>query len=101
MNFKRLLTTPIGQFIISILLGLGLATMFRKACNDKNCILFNGPVIGNIEGKTYQYGDKCYTYTSTPATCDSTKKVLDISNEESKSNENQGSSEFMKKIQGS
>ena len=30
MNFKRLLHTDFGQTIISILLGLGLATLFRK-----------------------------------------------------------------------
>ena len=30
MNFKRLLHSKFGQIIISILLGLGLATLFRK-----------------------------------------------------------------------
>ena len=79
MNFRRLLNTPLGQIFISILLGLGLATMFRKACTDKNCISFNGAVIGDIDGKVYQYGEKCYKYVSNPTKCDSTKKVVDIS----------------------
>ena len=38
MHLKRLLNTYTGKMMISILLGLGLATLFRKACNDKNCI---------------------------------------------------------------
>ena len=79
MNFKRLLTTPIGITFISILLGLGLATLFRKVCKGKDCILFNGPVISEIDGKIYKYGEYCYKYSVSPAKCDSTKKTLDIS----------------------
>ena len=87
MNFKRLLNTPIGQVFISILLGLGLATLFRKACNDKNCIVFNGPVISEFDGKIYKHGEKCYKYSTRSTGCDSTKRIIDISqmpNEEGK-----------------
>lgn len=80
MNFKRLLTTPLGQMIISILLGIGLATLFHNVCKDKNCIVFNGPVISNIEGKTYKYNEKCYKYTINSTICsnDNIKKIIDI-----------------------
>ena len=79
MNFRRLLNTALGKVFISILLGLGLATLFRKVCTDKNCISFNGPVISNVDGKIYKYGEKCYKYTASPASCDVNKKVVDIS----------------------
>jgi hypothetical protein len=79
MNIKRILYTPFGKIVISILLGLGLATMFRKVCSDRNCIIFNGPVIGDIEGKTYKYGEKCYKYKSSPVLCDKNKKIIDVS----------------------
>ena len=49
MNFKRLFHSEVGKNIISIILGLGLATLFRKVCHDKNCIRFNGPIITDIE----------------------------------------------------
>jgi hypothetical protein len=78
MNFKRLLNSELGKNIISILLGIGLATLFRKVCNDKNCIVFNGPVISEFEGKIYKHGEKCYKYDIHPDKCDSTKKVIDI-----------------------
>lgn len=78
MNFKRALNTPMGQAAISILLGIGLATMFRKVCTDKNCIVFNGPVIGDIEDKTFKHGDKCYKYSTHPDKCDTTKRVIDV-----------------------
>lgn len=79
MNLKRLLTTPTGRIFISIILGLGLATFFRRVCKDKNCIVFHGPIISEFEDKIYQYGDKCYSYRTKSDKCDAGhKKVLDI-----------------------
>tara|TARA_B100001175_G_C19488962_1_gene631506 strand:+ start:1796 stop:2050 length:255 start_codon:yes stop_codon:yes gene_type:complete len=82
MNFKRLLTTQTGIFFISVLLGLGLATLFRKVCNDKNCIVFNGPVLDEVEGKIFEEDGQCYTYTLTKETCNSNKQIIDIYKEE-------------------
>jgi len=78
MNFKRLLDTSLGRFFISVLLGLGIATLFKKACTDKNCIRFNGPILSEMDEKIYQYGEKCYTYTTNHAKCDNTKQIIDI-----------------------
>ena len=78
MNLKRLLTTPLGIVFISILLGLGLATLFRKACKGKECLDFNGPVISEIDGKTYKFGEECYKYSLQSTHCDKTKTVIDI-----------------------
>lgn len=78
MNFTRLLHTPLGKVIISILLGLGLATLFRKVCTDKNCITFKGPILGDIDGKIYKYGEQCYTYDYSAAPCDKKKQVVSV-----------------------
>jgi len=84
MNFKRLLNTPLGRFFISLLMGLGLACLFRKVCTDKNCIYFNGPVISEIDGKTYKFGEYCYNYSVEAAPCDPMKQTVDISPPEEK-----------------
>lgn len=76
MNLKRLLNTPIGVFLISVLLGLGLATFFYKACSGKHCIHFNGPMINEVDGKTYKFGEECYKYTFQSEPCDKTKKIV-------------------------
>jgi hypothetical protein len=68
----------LGRNVISILLGLGLATLFRKVCNDKNCIVFNGPIITDIEDKTFKHGEKCYKYKSTADKCDTTKRIINV-----------------------
>ena len=82
MNFKRMLNTTIGQTLISILLGIGLATMFREVCEGKNCIVFNGPVISEIDGKTYKYDDYCYKYELVSVKCNPAKKIVETSKPE-------------------
>lgn len=78
MNFKRLLNTNIGITVISIVLGLGLATIFRKVCTDKNCINFKGPVITDIKDKIYKFDEKCYKYDIEPTICNKNKQIVDI-----------------------
>ncbi len=81
MNFKRLFSTELGKIFISILLGLGLASLFRKVCNDKNCIIFNGPVLKDFENKIYKYDEKCYRYETNPSPCNPTKQIIDVSSQ--------------------
>ena len=79
MNFKRLLHTEFGKICVSIILGLGLATLFRKVCKDKDCIVFNGPVISEIDQKVFKHGNGCYQYDIESTPCDKTKQIVDIS----------------------
>jgi hypothetical protein len=79
MNIRYLFNDPIGKFFISVILGLGLATMFRSVCKEKNCIRFSGPVISEIDGKIYKHGDKCFQYkVESSGKCTPNKRVLDI-----------------------
>ena len=78
MNFKRLLHSKFGKVIISILLGLGLATLFRKVCTGRDCMLFKAPEIEKIKNKTFKYNDKCYKYVENAETCNKNKKVVEF-----------------------
>lgn len=83
MNFKRLLHSGLGRIFISILLGLGLATLFRKVCTDKNCIHFSGPLTQEVDGKIFKHGEQCYKYIVQNADkCNGTKKIVDIASVE-------------------
>ena len=79
MNFKRLLDTEMGRFFISVLLGLGVATLFRQVCTGDKCLTFNGPVISDIDDKIYKHDEKCYKYSTKSAKCDPIKKVIEVS----------------------
>ena len=80
MNIKRLLNTKLGVFI-SVILGLGLAALFRED-NEKNCITFNGPIIDDFKDKIYKYDEKCYKYSLTQEKCNDNKKIIDIDSKE-------------------
>ena len=55
MYVRRLITGTFGKTLISILLGLGLATLFRKVCKGRNCLVFQAPKIDKIENHVAKY----------------------------------------------
>lgn len=79
MNLKRLLNTPLGVIFISVLLGFGLACLFHRACTDKSCIQFEGPVITDIHDKIYKHDEKCFEYVANSTKCNPNKKIIDVS----------------------
>lgn len=79
MNIKRLLYSPAGKNLISILLGVGLASLFQKVCKDKDCLIFTGPVISEVDGKIFKHQDNCYKYDIETTTCDASKRIIETS----------------------
>lgn len=62
----------IGIILISIIWGLGLSTLFRKACLGRNCqvLTYNGPDPKEIRDTYYDYGNgTCYKYKPFMAQC--------------------------------
>ena len=78
INFKRLLYAPLGQIIISMLLGFGLATLFRKACNKRNCLIFRAAPLSKIKGQIFKYDDKCYKFNPKSESCTNVKKSVEF-----------------------
>ena len=78
INFKRLLYSPLGQIFISMLLGFGIATLFRKACNKRNCLVFQAAPLNKIKGQVFKYDNKCYKFTSKAESCNKGKKTVEF-----------------------
>ena len=76
MYLKRLLYSKHSKMIISVLLGIGLSTIFRKICNERNCLKFVAPNFDEIKGKTFKHNDECYQYQEKQAKCDDNKKKV-------------------------
>ena len=76
MFMKRFTDSLFGRILISVLLGLGLATLFRKVCKDRKCMVFKAPDISEIKDKIFKYNDKCYQYTEKSESCNSTHKKI-------------------------
>jgi len=76
MYLRRLIYSDVGRIIISILLGLGLATLFRKVCNDRNCIIFKAPNIEKIKNQIFKFDNKCYKFSEKIEKCDDKRKKI-------------------------
>tara|TARA_B100000925_G_C22008996_1_gene475195 strand:- start:882 stop:1100 length:219 start_codon:yes stop_codon:yes gene_type:complete len=66
---EDVINTNLGKVIISIIWGLGLATLFRKVCKGRKCLIIKGPKPEDMDNKVYKFDDKCYLYKSKNTTC--------------------------------
>lgn len=78
MNIKRLIHGKFSKYILSAIIGIGLATLFRKACNSRNCLVFKAPTIDKIKDQVFRYNNKCYTFNEQIESCDPNKKIVEI-----------------------
>lgn len=76
MHIHRLLYSKYSKLILSILIGFGLATMFRKECKDDSCLQQKGPSIEQIKDKIFKHDNNCYTLSYSSEKCDDNKKVI-------------------------
>lgn len=67
----NLLKTDVGRKIISIILGLGLASLFRKVCNSNKCMIIKGPKVSDVSKSIYKIDEECYTYKPIATICKS------------------------------
>lgn len=81
MHLAKFLHTHNGRYIMSVILGFGLATIFRTVCTGKNCIIFKAPPLDEIQDKVYKHQNKCYKFTPATTKCDKTKKTVTFGKE--------------------
>ncbi len=78
MYLRRLIYGDVGKIVISIILGLGLATLFRKVCKDRDCIIFKAPDIKKIKNQIFKFDNKCYQFEENIEKCNKNKKIVEF-----------------------
>jgi hypothetical protein len=58
----KLFNQDTGIKIFSILLGLGIAFVFKKECEGKNCIVIEGPDPNEVSKYYFKVNGECYQY---------------------------------------
>ena len=79
--------TESGKALISIMLGLGAASLFRrKPCSsednktsESNCNKFVSPDMSSLSDKVYKYGEDCFMYKALSSPCDNSKINVEVS----------------------
>ena len=69
MHLSKFLNTNSGKILTSIILGLGLATLFRKVCVGDNCKIYKAPSFDKIDNQIYKFNNKCYNFTKNNINC--------------------------------
>lgn len=76
MNLLNLVQTQFGKYVMSIILGLGLASIFRRSCTNKKCLVFVPPDMATLKDDIYEYDGRCYKYRSKAVKCDKSKTMI-------------------------
>lgn len=68
-TLMKKLQSRVGRIVVSIILGLGIATLFKPKCHKRDCLEFNGPDLDEIKDNVYRYNNKCYKFKLTSKSC--------------------------------
>ena len=78
LNLGKFVHTERGKIIMSILLGFGLASLFRNVCKNKDCLLFYAPPLEQIKDKIYKNDGTCVKYSAVATKCSANAKIIDF-----------------------
>ena len=70
LSVSDILKSEASRVIISLLLGIGAASLFRKGCHELSCLSFRAPDSKDISEKTYVYGESCLGYKPRAVPCE-------------------------------
>jgi len=79
INVSKFVHTETGKFVMSVLLGLGLASLFRAVCKGTNCKVSYAPPLEEFNNKVYKNSsNKCVKFRAIPTKCNSAKKTVEF-----------------------
>tara|TARA_Y100001970_G_scaffold288239_1_gene414994 strand:+ start:2709 stop:2978 length:270 start_codon:yes stop_codon:yes gene_type:complete len=79
---NNILYTERGRFILSVILGLGLASLFRNFCKGKDCYDFIGPEQEAIRDQVFSFDSNnkdCYIMREHTSKCKKNYKTVEFS----------------------
>lgn len=76
MYLEKFVHSKTGKIIMSIILGIGLATFFRQVCKGKRCRIQRAPPFEELEEQTYKFDDKCYKIEKQATQCKKNIKTV-------------------------
>lgn len=76
IKLRKFIGSRTGVIICSILLGLGLSSIFKMSCDSNNCIIMKAPDMS--DKKVLKYNNKCYEPSENIETCDTKKRIINV-----------------------
>ncbi len=76
MHLDKFVHTKTGKYIMSILLGFGLASLFSTVCKGKKCHIFHAAPLDDFKDKIYKNNGKCVKYNPVSTKCSLNAKTI-------------------------
>lgn len=78
-DWLTIMKIPGISTLLSIIIGFGIAALFRPICKGPDCVVLRGPPVQDIRNTVYQFGSKCVEFKANPMECpkDNTVPVVD------------------------
>jgi hypothetical protein len=78
MHLEKFVNSKTGRIIMSIILGIGLATFFRAVCKGKRCRVLAAPPVSELDEQTYKFNNKCYKLEKNAVKCNKKKQIVNF-----------------------
>ncbi len=69
VSLFSIMAIPSIATLISFILGIGLATMFRPICKGPDCLVIRGPPVQELRETVYQFGSRCVEFKTRTVEC--------------------------------
>ena len=76
IHLEKFVHSERGKILMSVLLGFGLASLFRKICKDRNCLNFYAAPLDEFRDKIYKNKGKCVKYIPVATKCSLNEKTI-------------------------
>jgi len=84
LRLSKFLHGETGRILMSIILGLGLASLFRRVCKGRNCVVQKAPPLEEIDDQIYKFQDKCYQYNAVSVKCNKNMSYVEMDDDDKK-----------------
>jgi len=76
MHLYKFVKSESGKIIMSIILGIGLATIFRSVCKGNECYIYKAPPLEDVQDQIYKFDGKCYKFDKHSEICNKNNKRI-------------------------
>lgn len=75
IRFQKFLMSETGKKLFSIMLGLGVAGLFKMSCDSRSCLVYKAPEFTE-SNKTVKYNEQCYGVKEKMIDCEESNEKL-------------------------
>lgn len=69
MHITDVMNDRAGSILVSVILGLGLAAVFRRVCKGDRCVVVKSPSMQDLQQYYYKIESECYKYQPYSVAC--------------------------------